>query len=89
MYILSIILGVLSGICIGTGIIFVFTGLRRPGGNWQHIFFALFALGYAGAILTSVLAYKAQSLQNYLAISRWGAFFTVTTLICLGWFVSF
>jgi PAS domain S-box-containing protein len=88
MDILPIILGVVSGICIGSGLIYLLVGLRRRDDERLHLTFALFALAYAGAIATSILAYKSASLEAYMIISRGTALFTVLTLIMLLWFVS-
>ena len=57
MSILPLLLGSLSGICIATGTIFLFTGLRRPGRDRFQILFALFAFSYAGANLTSIIGF--------------------------------
>jgi PAS domain S-box-containing protein len=89
MNVIPIFLGILSGLCLGTGVIFLFTGLRRPGGDRLHILFALFALAYSGSILTAILSYKAISLEAYMRVSRWTALSTVLTLIFLLWFVAY
>ncbi len=88
MSILPLLLGTLSGICIATGIIFLFTGLRRPGRDRVHILFSLFAFSYAGANLTSVLEYKTTTLEAFMRMGDLTALFTVLTLILLLWFVS-
>ena len=88
MDILILILGTLSGICIGTGLIYLFTGLRRPGGDWLHLIFAFFALAYAGANLTSILEYKTTTLGAFMRLGDWTALFTGLTLILLLWFVA-
>ena len=79
MAILPLLLGTSSGICIATGIIFLFTGLRRPGRDRVHILFAIFAISYAGANLTSVLEYKTTTLEGFLRMGDWTALFTVLT----------
>ncbi len=89
MDILLLVLGTLSGVCIGTGLIYLFTGLRRPGGDWLHLAFALFAFTYAGANITSILEYKTTSLEAFMRLSDWTALFTGLTLILLLWFVAF
>jgi len=88
MDILPLILGALSGVCFGTGLIYLFTGLRRPGGDWLHLTFALFALAYAGANITSILEYKTTTLDAFLRLSDWTALFTGLTLILMLWFVA-
>jgi len=85
---ITLLLGTLTGICIATGIIFLFTGLRRPGRDRIQILFALFAFSYAGANLTSVLEYKTDTLEEFMHLGDWTALFTVLTLLFLLWFVS-
>ena len=85
---LTLLLGTLAGICFATGVIFLFTGLRRPGRDRMQILFALFAFSYAGANLTSVLEYKADTLEEFTRLWDWTALFTVLTLLFLLWFVS-
>ena len=91
MSIFPLLLGTLSGICIATGTIFLYTGLRRPGRDRVQILFALFALfafSSAGANLTSILEYQTAFLDVFLRLGDWTALFTVLTLIFLTWFVS-
>lgn len=88
MAILTLVLGLLAGICIATGLIFLFTSLRRLGRNWVELFFSLFAFSYAGANLTSIMEYKSTTLEGFMRIEDWTALFTVLTLIFLMWFVS-
>lgn len=88
MEILPIILGIAAGVCIGTGIIYLFIGFRRRDGERLHLTFALFALAYAGANITAILEYKATSLEHFMQIGNLTALFTVTTLIILLWFVA-
>lgn len=88
MSIIPLLLGTLSGICIATGIIFLFTGLRRSGQDRVQILFSLFAFSYAGANLTSVLEYKTTTLEGFMRMGDLTALFTVLTLVFLLWFVS-
>ena len=83
MTILPEIPGIVSGVCLGTGIIHLFTGLRWPGGDRLHIMFSLFALSYPGAIAMSTLAYKAPTLNARMIIARWDGVFVSLTLIAL------
>ena len=85
MSILPLLLGTFSGICIATGTIFLFTGLRRPGRDRVQI---LFAFSHAGANLTSILEYQTASLDVFMRLEDWTALFTGLTLIFLMWFVS-
>jgi PAS domain S-box-containing protein len=88
MAILPIVIGLAAGICIGTGVIYLFVGLRRQDDERLNLTFALFALSYAGANITAILEYKAISLEQFMRIGNWTALFTVMTLILLMWFVA-
>ena len=88
MELLPLILGGLAGLCIGIGVVYLLLGLRRPEGDWLHLTFALFALSYAGANITSVLEYKTDSLAAFMRLSDWTALFTGLALILLLWFVA-
>ena len=88
MELLPLILGGLAGLCIGIGVVYLLLGLRRPEGDWLHLTFALFALSYAGANITSVLEYKTDSLEAFMRLSDWTALFTGLALILLLWFVA-
>jgi mannitol/fructose-specific phosphotransferase system IIA component len=68
MDILTIVLSLAEGICIGTGIIYLFIGLSRRDDERLHLTFALFALAYAGANISSLLEYKATSLEHFMQI---------------------
>jgi PAS domain S-box-containing protein len=88
MQILPLVLGLAAGICIGTGLIYIFIGIRRRDNERLHLTFALFALSYAGANITAILEYKSTSLEQFLRIGNWTALFTVTTLVFLLWFIA-
>lgn len=67
MDILPIVLALATGICIGTGIIYPFIGLRRWDDEGQHQTFAHFASAYAGASIIAILEYKATTLELFYA----------------------
>ena len=68
MEILPIVLGLAAGICIGTGVNYLFIGLRRRDDERRHLTFALFALAYAGTNITALLECKATSLEDFMQI---------------------
>ena len=68
--ILPLILGIVSGICLGTGMINLFIGLRRQGRDWVQLSFALFAIMYGLTVATALLLYKAASVDEFLWISK-------------------
>lgn len=81
MGILAISLAVVSGICLGTGAVHFFIGLRRQGTDMTHFTFALFALAYGGAVLTGLLMYRSTSVAQYLAVDLWSGVFAGTTYV--------
>jgi hypothetical protein len=88
MDIFAISLAVVSGLCLGTGLLYLFIGLRRRGTDMKHLTFALFALAYAGAVLFGLLMYRSTSLGQYLVVDRWSGVFAGLTYIFLVWFVA-
>ncbi len=88
MGILAISLAVVSGICLGTGAVHLFIGLRRQGTDMSHFTFGLFALAYGGAVLTGLLMYRSTSLPEFLAADRWSGVFAGATYVFLIWFVA-
>jgi signal transduction histidine kinase len=81
-------LSIMAGVCLGFGIIFLFIGLRRRGTDMVQFTFGLFAVAYGGAVLTGLLMYGADTLPQYLAVSRWSGAFAGITYIFLIWFVA-
>jgi formate/nitrite transporter FocA (FNT family) len=47
MGIYTVATGIVAGICIGLGILFLFVGLRRKANKNLSLTFAMFALSYA------------------------------------------
>ena len=88
MDLFAISLALVSGMCLGTGLLHLFIGLRRRGTDMVHFTFGLFALAYGGAVLTGLLMYRANSLPQYLVVDRWSGVFAVTTHVFLIWFVA-
>jgi hypothetical protein len=84
----AISLAVVSGICLGTGLLHLFIGLRRQGTDMRHFTFGLFAVAYSGAVLTGLLMYRATTLPQYLGADRWSGVFAGVTYIFLIWFVA-
>lgn len=82
------VIGALTGICLGFGILYLFIGYRRHKHKSRNLTFALFALGYAATLLMGIAYQNVNSLTSYLALSRVDAIFAVTVLISLIWFVS-
>lgn len=84
----GISLAIVSGICLGTGLVHLYIGLRRRGRDMMHLTFGLFALVYGAAVLTGLLMYRADSLPQYMAVDAWSGVFAVLAHILLIWFVA-
>ena len=81
MDLFAISLAIVSGICLATGIVYLFMGLRWRGTDMVHLAFGLFALVYSGAVLTALLMYRSDSLAQYLAVDLWSGVFAVLAQI--------
>lgn len=88
MNIIPLILGIVSGICAGIGLIYLFIGLRRRGGDRLHIVFAMFALAYGLAVATAALLYQASTVDVFLRAQLVNGIFTGFTMVFLLWFVA-
>jgi signal transduction histidine kinase len=85
----SVTLGVVAGICLGFGILYLFIGLRRKDNKQLNLTFSLFAFAYAGAILAAANNYAATLLTDYISAGRYNSPFVVIAWISLLWYVSF
>jgi signal transduction histidine kinase len=82
-------LGIVAGICLGFGILYLFVGLRRKNDKRLNLTFALFALGYAGTLVNGIRFHSATSVAEYVAVSRWDAVFVVLAFSALIWYVGY
>lgn len=80
--------GIVAGICLGFGLIFLFTGLRYLANRRLHLLFATFALAYAVTLFNGIRFHNAASLDSYLRISLSDTFFVVVAFIALIWYVA-
>ncbi len=85
----SMTLGIVAGICLGFGILYLFVGLRRRNDKRLNLTFALFALGYAGTLVNGIRFHSATSVAEYVAVSRWDAVFVVLAFSALIWYVGY
>lgn len=88
MSIYATLIGIIAGICLGYGILFLFVGLRRRQYKQLNLLFALFAFAYAGTLLMGIWYRGQTSVEAYLAISRWDGIFIATAFIALNWYVA-
>jgi signal transduction histidine kinase len=84
----AVALGVISGLCLGVGLLHLFIGLRRRSLDPKHVSFGLFALAYGAAVLLGLLLYRSTSLDQYLARDRWSGVTAVAAYLALIWFVA-
>jgi signal transduction histidine kinase len=88
MSIYTTIIGLVAGICIGFGALYLFVGLRRRSNRVLNLLFAVFALAYAGTLLLGVFWRQATSVEAFLAINRWDALFLPLVFTSLIWYVA-
>jgi len=80
--------GIVAGICLGFGIIFLFTGLRRRDNRRLYLLFSLFALTYGGTLFNGIRFHDASTADSYSAIVRGDTIFVVLVFIALIWYVA-
>jgi signal transduction histidine kinase len=78
-----------TGICLGFGILYMFISLRRKDHKALNLTFALFALGYAGTLFNGIRFHGATSVAEYVSVSRWDAAFVVLAFSTLIWYVGY
>jgi signal transduction histidine kinase len=80
--------GIIGGICLGFGILFLFVGFRRKDSKRLNSLFALFALAYAATLFNGIRFHDASSVEQYIRLARWDiipVFLIYTSLI---WYVA-
>jgi PAS domain S-box-containing protein len=85
----TVALSMVTGICLGFGILYLFIGLRRKDHKSLNLTFALFALSYAGTLFNGIRFHGATSVAEYVSVSRWDAVFVVLAFSTLIWYVGF
>lgn len=80
--------GIFAGICLGFGILFLFTGLRRQESRRLNLLFSLFALAYAATLFNGIRFHNASALESYLATNRGDSIFVVLAFTALIWYVA-
>jgi signal transduction histidine kinase len=81
-------IAIVAGLCLTFGILYLFIGIRRQAGKALNILFALFALAYAGAIITARASFMADSIDQYVSSARVSTFFAAVGFSLLIWFVA-
>jgi signal transduction histidine kinase len=81
-------IAVVAGLCLALGLLYLFIGIRRPSDRTLNLLFALFALAYAGAIMTARSSFMADTLDEFASASRISAIFAALGFTALLWFVA-
>jgi len=79
---------IVAGICLGFGVIFLFTGLRRRDKKQLNLLFAIFALAYGATLINGIRFHNAPSVETYVAISRQDTLFIVLAYSAIIWYVA-
>jgi hypothetical protein len=80
--------GIVAGICLGFGIIFSFTGMRRRDNRRLNLLFALFSLSYAATLFNGIRFHNATSVEQYVALVRGDSLFVLLAFTSLIWYVA-
>ena len=81
-------IAIVAGLCTAFGVLYLFIGMRRPSDRTLNVLFGLFALAYAGAIITARASFMAESLSRYVSALRVSTFFSAAGFSLLVWFVA-
>jgi signal transduction histidine kinase len=82
------VIGVVAGVCLGFGILYLFIGYRRRTNKFRNLTFAVFALAYAATLLMGIGYHNANSVASFLALGRIDVIFVLSALVALIWFIS-
>ena len=82
-------LSLTAGICLGFGLLYLFIALRRRQNKALYLFFALFALGYAGTLFNGRRWYSTTSVTEFIAINRFDQIFVGAAFISLIWYIAY
>ena len=81
-------IAVVAGLCLAFGILYLFTGVRRPSDRALNLLFGFFALAYGGAIVTARAAFMADTLEQFAAAASIGTAIAAVGFALLVWFVA-
>lgn len=81
-------IAVVAGLCLAFGILYLFIAARRPSDRTLNLRFALFALFYAGAIMTARSSFMADTLDEFASANRISGVFAALGFIAFLWFVA-
>ncbi|MGB5565853.1 MAG: hypothetical protein WBN93_05920, partial [Acidimicrobiia bacterium] len=78
-------IAVVAGLCLAFGILYLFIAARRPSDRTLNLRFALFALFYAGAIMTARSSFMADTLDEFASANRISGVFAALGFIAFLW----
>ena len=81
-------IAVVAGLCLAFGLLYLFTGVRRPSHRRLSLLFGFFAIAYAGAIMTAREAFMADTISQFAAAVRISTVFAAAGFALLVWFVA-
>ncbi len=81
-------IAVVAGLCLAISVLYLFVGVRRPSHRTLNILFSLFALFYAGAIMTARSSYLANDLDQFVTASRFSVVFSAAGFTAFLWFAA-
>jgi signal transduction histidine kinase len=81
-------IAVVAGLCFAFGILYVFTGSRRPSDRSLNLLFGFFALAYGGAIMTARAAFMSETIGRFAVASRISTVIAAAGFALLVWFVA-
>jgi len=81
-------IAVVAGLCLALGLLYLFVGIRRRSDRTLNLLFALFALFYAGAILTARSSFMADTLNEFASAGRISSVFAALGFTAFLWFVA-
>ena len=81
-------IAVVAGLCLTFGILYLFTGVRRPANRSLNLLFGFFALAYGGAIMTARASFMADTIDEFAAAARISTIIAAAGFALLIWFVA-
>lgn len=81
-------IAVVAGLCLAFGILYLFTGVRRPADRPLNLLFGFFALAYGGAIMAARTSFMADTIDEFAAAARISTIIAAAGFALLIWFVA-
>jgi signal transduction histidine kinase len=81
-------IAVVAGLCLAFGILYMFTGVRRPSQRALNLLFGFFALVYGGAIMAARAAFMSETIGQFVVATRISTAIAAAGFSLLIWFVA-